>query len=139
MTAFTQDKAIQTFQWAKAKLTEGTLDADLRRARQIATLLDAQFEVAGVKFGLEAFLGLVPVVGDTIGTVAGLYPLWVANRHKLGKSVQAKMAANLAVEWGGGLLPWVGDFFDVAFKANLRNVKLLEEEVAKRQAGPSGR
>jgi hypothetical protein len=132
MTAFTQEKVVQTFQWAKSKLTSTTLDTDLRRARQIAKLLDAQFEVAGVKFGLEAFLGLVPVVGDTVGVLAGLYPLWVANRHKLGKAVQAKMAANLAVEWSGGLIPWVGDFFDVAYKANLRNVKLLEAEIAKR-------
>lgn len=133
MTAFTHEKALQTFQWAKSKLTGTTLDTDLRRARQIATLLDAQFEVAGVKFGLEAFLGLVPVVGDTVGALAGLYPLWIANRHKLGKAVQAKMAANLAIEWTGGLLPGVGDFFDVAYKANLRNVKLLEAEVAKRR------
>jgi hypothetical protein len=138
MTAFTQEKALQTLQWAKSKLTATTLDTDLRRARQIATLLDAQFEVAGVKFGLEAFLGLVPLVGDTVGALAGLYPLWVANRHKLGKAVQAKMAENLAVEWGGGLIPWVGDFFDVAYKANLRNVKLLEAEAAKRRAQPSG-
>ena len=94
--------------------------------------------MAGVKFGLEAFLGLVPVVGDTVGVLAGLYPLWVANRHKLGKAVQAKMAANLAVEWSGGLIPWVGDFFDVAYKANLRNVKLLEAEIAKRREQPSG-
>jgi hypothetical protein len=132
LTQQTQHKALQSFQWAKSKLTGTNLDTDLRRARQIAKLLDSQFEVAGVKFGLEAFLGLVPVVGDTVGVLAGLYPLWVANRHKLGKAVQAKMAANLAVEWGGGLLPWVGDFFDVAFKANLRNVKLLEEEIARR-------
>lgn len=138
MTAFTQEKALQTLQWAKSKLTDTTLDADLRRARQIATLLDAQFEVAGVKFGLEPFLGLIPLVGDTVGALAGLYPLWVANRHKLGKAVQAKMAANLAVEWGGGLIPWVGDFFDVAYKANLRNVKLLEAEAAKRRERSTG-
>lgn len=133
MTAITQQKAIDSLRWAKAKLTRTSLDIDLKRAKQIAKLLDAQFEVAGVKFGLEAFLGLVPVVGDTVGALAGLYPIWVANRHKLGKAVQAKMAANLAVEWGGGLIPWVGDFFDVAFKANLRNVKLLEEEIERRR------
>ena len=107
-----------------------TLEADLLRARKIADLLDTKFEVAGVRFGLEAVLGLVPVVGDTIGALAGTYPIWIANRHKLGKGVQAKMAANLAVEWAGGLLPWVGDFFDVAYKANIRNYKLLEKAAA---------
>lgn len=140
MTAITQQRAAQSLQWAKNKLTQkdeltqADLQTDLRRAQQIARLLDSQFEVAGVKFGLEAFLGLIPVVGDTVGALAGLYPIWVANRHKLGKAVQAKMAANLALEWTGGLLPWVGDFFDVAFKANLRNVKLLEAEIRRRRA-----
>lgn len=103
------------------------LQTDLARARWLADLLDTKFKVAGVRFGLEGLLGLVPVVGDTLGTVAGLYPLWVAARHRLGKGVQARMAANLLVEWGAGMVPWVGDAFDVAFKANIRNVKLLEK------------
>ena len=115
---------------AVARFTGSTLETDLVRARQIAELLDTKFELAGVRFGLEGILGLVPVVGDTLGTLAGVYPIWIANRHKLGKSVQAKMAANLLVEWGGGLIPWVGDFFDVAFKANIRNYRLLEKAVA---------
>ena len=87
MTAITQQKAIDSLSpWAKAKITGTSLDTDLKRARQIAELLDAQFEVAGVKFGLEAFLGLVPVVGEQMAVaLAGLYPIWVANRHKLGK------------------------------------------------------
>jgi hypothetical protein len=119
-------KLTTPLRWAKSKLVGPDLESDLRRARQIADLLDTKFELAGMRFGLEAVLGLVPVVGDTLGAVAGLYPLWVANRHKLGKGVQARMAANLAIEWGGGLIPYVGDFFDVAFKANIRNFKLLE-------------
>jgi hypothetical protein len=102
------------------------LDRDLRRARTLAKLLDTQFKVAGVRLGLEGLLGLLPVAGDTVGAVLGLYPLYVAQRHRLGKRVQAKMALNLAVEWVGGLAPVVGDLFDVAFKANVRNVKILE-------------
>jgi hypothetical protein len=124
-------------QRAMARRKPPSLDTDLRRARHVAVLLDSQFEVAGVRFGIEGILGFVPVVGDTLGTLAGVYPIWIANRHKLGKSVQAKMAANLLVEWGGGLLPWVGDFFDVAFKANIRNYRLLERAVAERPLGTS--
>lgn len=125
MSAINAQNVVAPFRWAKNKLTKTDLETDLRRARTLAKLLDTQFKVGGVRFGLEAVLGLVPVAGDTLGALAGLYPLWIANRHKLGKGVQAKMAANLALEWTGGLLPWVGDFFDVAFKANIRNVKLL--------------
>ncbi|HEY2587868.1 MAG TPA: DUF4112 domain-containing protein [Tepidisphaeraceae bacterium] len=127
MSAINAQQLVTPFRWAKNKLTKTDLETDLRRARTLAKLLDTQFKVGGVRFGLEAVIGLVPVAGDTIGALAGLYPLWIANRHKLGKGVQARMAANLAIEFGGGLLPWVGDFFDVAFKANIRNVKLLEK------------
>lgn len=127
MTALSTQNVSAPLRWAKNKLTKTDLETDLRRARTLAKLLDTQFKLGGVRFGLEALLGLVPVAGDTIGALAGLYPLWIANRHKLGKRVQAKMAANLAIEFGGGLIPWVGDFFDVAFKANIRNVKLLEK------------
>lgn len=127
MTALNAENFAAPLRWARNKLTKTDLETDLRRARTLARLLDTQFKLGGVRFGLEAVLGLVPVAGDTVGALAGLYPIWIANRHKLGKGVQAKMAANLAIEWGGGLLPWVGDFFDVAFKANIRNVKLLEQ------------
>src|SRR5690348_15931767 len=112
----------------KSKNT-GHLDRDLKRARVLAKLLDTQFRVAGVRFGVEGLLGLLPVAGDTVGVVLGLYPLYLAQRHGLGKKVQARMALNLAVEWVGGLTPVVGDMFDVAFKANVRNVKLFEEAV----------
>lgn len=109
------------------------LQKDLRRARRLAKLLDTQFRFAGVRFGLEGLLGLVPVAGDAAGTLLGLYPLYVARRHNLGNNVQARMALNLAIEFAGGVVPVVGDLFDVAFKANIRNVKLLEDAAAQRR------
>src|SRR5258706_3651162 len=102
------------------------LQKDLRRARRLARLLDTQFRFGGVRFGLEGLLGLVPFAGDAAGAVLGLYPLYVARRHTLGNDVQARMALNLAIEFAGGIVPVIGDLFDVAFKANIRNVKLLE-------------
>ena len=117
--------------WRSSRVRKAPdLKTDLARHKFVADLLDTRFSIGGVRFGLEGVLGLVPVVGDTLGAVAGLYPLWVANRHKLGKGVQARMAANLLVEWGAGMIPWVGDAVDVAFKANLRNFKLLERAAA---------
>ena len=107
--------------------SKADLNRDLKRARALAKLLDTQFRVGRLRFGVEGLLGMIPVAGDTVGAVLGLYPIYVARRHRLGKKVQAKMALNLAVEWVGGLTPVVGDLFDVAFKANVRNVKLLEE------------
>jgi hypothetical protein len=114
------------------------LHADLRRARWLANWLDAKFQIAGIRFGLDGIVGLVPAVGDTLGLLAGLYPLYIARRHRLGKSIQARMAANLLLEWAIGMIPFLGDAFDIAFKANLRNVRLLETVIA-RQPAPGTR
>ena len=108
------------------------LDVDLERARKLAYLLDAQFSIAGVQFGLDPLIGLIPVVGDTIAAIAALYPIWVARRHNLGTTVQARMAINVVMDWLPGMIPVVGDLIDVAYKANLKNLKLLEQAAAKK-------
>jgi hypothetical protein len=105
---------------------------DVKNARKLATLLDAQFQIGSVRFGMDALVSLVPVVGDTITTLAGLYPIYLARKHKLGKMVELKMLANLGVHYVGGLLPIAGDLFDVAYKANLRNVTVLEDAIQRR-------
>ena len=80
-----------------------------------------------MRFGLEGMVGLIPVVGDLLGA-GGLYPIYVARRHRLGRWLQARMAWNLFIEWLIGCVPFVGDAFDIAFKANLRNVRMLEKK-----------
>lgn len=96
----------------------------------LAELLDNHFRLPGtnIRFGWDAIIGLVPVVGDTLS--AGLGGLILADAVKIGarKSVIAKMAWNLGVDWVLGLVPVVDLVADVAFKANLRNAKLLREE-----------
>src|SRR5690348_18363190 len=81
------------------------LEADLAKARLLARLLDSQFSVAGVKFGLDAIVGLVPVVGDTITMLAGIYPIHLARKHGLGKRVEYRMLLNLAIDYFGGIIP----------------------------------
>ena len=93
----------------------------------------AQFSVAGIQFGLDAIVGLVPVVGDTLTALAALYPIWVARRHNLGKTLQARMAVNVVLDWLAGLVPVVGDVIDVAYKSNLKNLKLLERATERRR------
>ena len=109
------------------------LELDLARARRLAHLMDAQFSLGGVKFGLDAIVGLIPVVGDLTTALASLYPIWVAKRHNLGTTVQARMALNVAADLLPGLIPIVGDLIDVAYKANLKNLKLLEKAAEKRR------
>ena len=110
----------------------GDLETDLRRARKLARLLDAQFSFMGIPFGLDSIAGLIPVVGDTLTALASTYPIWVAKRHDLGKVVVSRMAFNVMVDWTAGLVPVVGDLIDVTYKANLKNLKLLEEAVEKK-------
>jgi hypothetical protein len=107
--------------------TASDLDTDLRRARTLAVLMDSQFEFAGIRFGLDGIVGLFPVVGDTISAAASLYPIYVARKHKLGHDVVSRMAVNVAVDYMAGLIPLVGDVVDVAFKANMKNLALLEK------------
>lgn len=113
---------------------DSELEEDLARVRRLAKLLDAQFEIAGIKVGWDAIVGLVPVAGDIVTTLLGLYPLALARKHKLGKTVQTRMAMNLVIDVAAGSVPVLGDVFDVAYKANLKNLKLLERAVEKRRA-----
>lgn len=109
------------------------LVADLARARKFAYLMDSQFSVAGVQFGLDALVGLIPGIGDTLTALASIYPIWIARKHDLGTNVQVRMAVNVLIDWLPGLIPVVGDLIDVAYKANLKNLKLLERAAERRR------
>jgi len=110
------------------------LDADLERVRKLAKLLDAQFSFAGIRFGWDGIIGLVPVIGDMATALVGVYPIHIARKHRFSKMLQWRMAGNLLIDWGVGGIPLLGDAFDVAFKANLKNLALLERAAAKRRA-----
>ena len=110
---------------------EDELDVDLAKVRRLAKLLDAEFEVLGRKVGWDAIVGLVPVIGDVATALVGAYPIYVARKHGLGKHVQARMALNLLIDWAVGEIPLIGDLFDVAFKANLKNAEVLERAARK--------
>jgi hypothetical protein len=109
----------------------GELERDIERVRLLAQAMDAQFEVGGVKFGWDAIVGLVPVAGDILAAVIGLYPIYIAKKHNLSKLTRTRMAANLIFDWAVGSIPLAGDVFDVAFKANLKNLELLERAAEK--------
>lgn len=111
------------------------IHADIEQAKWLANLMDAQFNVAGVRFGLDAVMGVLPVLGDTIALVVGMYPIHLARKHKLGRRVEWRMWANLAIDYFGGLVPLVGDLFDVTYKANLKNVELLEKAARRPHVG----
>ncbi len=106
------------------------LEADLRRARALAKLLDAQFSVAGFRFGLDAIIGLVPGMGDVATAAVAMYPVYLINKHKLPRRFARKMLINIGIDFAGGAVPLLGDLFDAYYKANLKNLALLERAAA---------
>lgn len=102
--------------------------ARLARLRRLAWLLDAQFRLPGTRFrfGVNSLLGLSPVAGDVALGLVSLYLIWEAKRLGAPSGLLGQMLANVAIEVVGGAVPVVGDVFDMAFKANLRNLDLLE-------------
>jgi hypothetical protein len=104
------------------------LARDLRRVGQLARIMDTAIEIPiiRVRLGLDALLGLVPGAGDAVSAGLAAYPVVVALRHRLPGSVIARLMANIAFDALAGTVPLLGDLFDVGFKANVRNQRLIE-------------
>ena len=100
-----------------------------RRLNRLAWLLDSSIPIPGTRLsiGIDALIGLVPFIGDLVGVLLSSTILIEAARLGAGRSVLARMALNVAVEGLAGLVPFAGDVFDAAWKANQRNVRLLNQ------------
>ncbi|MEX2473242.1 MAG: DUF4112 domain-containing protein [Gemmatimonadota bacterium] len=107
----------------------------VRRARWISRVLDDLFRVPGTRkrFGLDPFFGLVPGVGDWLPLVASLDLLFSAARFGAGAWVLVRMLGNIGLDALVGMIPLAGDLFDLGWKANRRNLALLEDVVADRE------
>src|SRR5215213_5004337 len=92
----------------------GELERDIERVRALARAMDAQFEIGGIKIGWDSIIGLVPVAGDIMTALIGLYPILIARKHNLSKITRTRMAANVVLDWAVGSIPLAGDVFDVA-------------------------
>lgn len=122
---------------------EGGAVEELRELNRLATWLDTRFRLPGtnVRFGIDALLGLVPGIGDALAALPGIYILVRAQRMGVPRRLLIRMAWNLGIDWLVGTVPVLGDIFDVAFKANRRNVDLLKrhfETEASRQSSSGG-
>lgn len=116
--------------------------ADRRRLeamRRWATLLDSAFGVPGtrIRFGIDALVGLVPGLGDAFTGLFSVGLLVQAARMGVPRIVLARMAVNVLIDLAVGTVPILGDLFDVGWKANLRNVALLERFVLEGARRPS--
>ena len=106
-------------------------DSDARTVaalRKWSVLLDSAFRVPGTNltFGLDPVLGLIPWIGDITTPLFSAVLLLHAVRMRIPKIVQLRMLMNAAIDFGVGVVPVVGDLFDFGWKANVRNLALLE-------------
>jgi Domain of unknown function (DUF4112) len=111
------------------------LAAELARLERLAYWLDARFTIplTRIRIGLDPLIGLIPGIGDVAAMVPAAYLLWRARQLGLPRHALARMAGNVALDAAMGAVPLVGDVFDVAFKANRRNVALLRRHLTERQ------
>jgi hypothetical protein len=109
-------------------------EASLARIEAIARLMDSAFVLPGsnIRIGLDAVVGLVPVLGDLISQVVSSYIIWEARQLGVSRWTLTRMIGNTAIDTVVGAIPFVGDAFDVLWRANMKNLALLKKELAKR-------
>jgi hypothetical protein len=109
----------------------GRKSATKARLEALAWVLDRAIRVPGTNFrvGLDGVLGLVPGIGDAITTALALWFVYEAHRINVPGHVIARMLGNVAIDSVVGAVPVVGDLFDFAFKANIRNLELLRRHL----------
>ena len=112
-----------------------TREQRFARLQALGNLLDMAFIVPGtnVRYGIDGLIGLIPVVGDIITTAIALWVVREARALGAPRWLVARMLTNVAIDGVVGAVPVVGDAFDVAFKANVRNVRMLRKWMDKQR------
>jgi hypothetical protein len=109
--------------------------AILASIRRRAYHLDCSlFTLFGVRFGWESVIGIIPVIGDIFGVLMALGIVRKARKIDGGleQTILIQMMINIALDFAVGLIPFVGDFADAAFKCNTKNLRLLEKTLDKK-------
>jgi hypothetical protein len=110
----------------------GTVHAHrVGRLRRLSYLLDNSIPIPGTPFriGLDSIIGLIPGVGDLVGGAFSLYIILEAAKLGVPRPLLARMGWNVAIDVLVGAVPFLGDLFDVGWKANVRNLALLDRQV----------
>jgi len=101
----------------------------LARLDQLSKVFDTAFAIPGtnIRFGVEAFLRLVPGIGDVAASALSCWLIYEASQLGIPQHILWRMIANILVEGAAGTVPIAGDLFDIGWRANRRNVRLLRE------------
>jgi hypothetical protein len=121
------------FEFAGASFAPLTREQRVARLEALAKLLDVAFVLPGtnIRYGIDGLIGLIPGVGDVITTAISLWVVREARALGAPWHITARMLANVAIDGVVGLVPVAGDAFDVMFRANVKNVRLLRRWLEK--------
>ncbi len=106
-----------------------TIPRGLKDVERLAKLMDSQFKLPGTgfRFGLDGLIGLIPGAGDLSTFAVSGYMVMIMAKNGASGFVLARMIFNVLLDAAIGSIPLIGDLFDLAFKANIRNLKLMQE------------
>ena len=117
----------------------GGSDPQAVRARMEALekVLERAFVIPGTKipFGLDSIIGLVPVLGDVVTAVMGAYLVWEARNLGMSKWQLVRMTANVGVDTALGAIPLLGDAFDLVWRSNSKNLRIIKKHLDKHHPG----
>ena len=101
--------------------------AAVRRMEAVANLLDTAFQIPGTRqrIGIDAFIGLIPGIGDIATTLMSTYIIWEARNLGVSRFALYRMIGNLAIHATVGAIPLGGDLFDSFFRVNQRNMRIV--------------
>lgn len=106
----------------------------------LAFYLDDLFRIPGIgwRFGLDAIIGLIPNVGDTLTSFASFYILLAGVRYGVPKITLLRMAMNIGIDYIVGSIPFIGDAFDFFWKSNKMNMELIRKRATGKGKGTTG-
>lgn len=108
-----------------------------QRVEALEGLLERAFTIPGtqMKVGLDAIVGLVPVVGDWVTGAMSAYLIWEARNLGMSKWQLARMSGNAVFDTVLGMIPFAGDLFDFVFKSNSRNLRIIKRHLDRHHPG----
>ncbi|MED5234458.1 MAG: DUF4112 domain-containing protein [Pseudomonadota bacterium] len=100
----------------------------LLKAQKLANLLDTAVKLPfiPIRIGLDSIVGLIPGAGDALMLFVSLRIVWLGKSLGMPKALIAQMVKNSAIDFGLGFIPFVGDIVDIFYKANQKNVRIME-------------
>ena len=105
----------------------------LLRLKLLSNRLDEIITIPGTKYkiGIDPIIGIFPVIGDLLGSILSIYIIYSGSKMGVSSQVITKMSINLGIDFTVGLIPVFGDIFDMGWKANKKNIELIEKNINK--------